>query len=176
MPWSFPHPAPCRLGRAPRRTDRSFRCFPSYAHLPRWPLCYGRLDDALAPKHEAAPLFKAVALLLAAGSVAGSPWPPLLDIFRCPPPKPPSHSGTLPSIHLTPLARVSSRPRCPFAGAPALAATTAGRRRAPSPAPCTPNQAHQLVAGESLVILPTFPGRPRHRSHRILAGTAAPMA
>jgi hypothetical protein len=40
--------------------------------------------------------------------------------------------------------------------------------------PLHPNQAHKPVAGESLVLLPTFPGRPRRRSRRILAGRAAP--
>jgi hypothetical protein len=73
------------------------------------------LDDALALKHEVAPLLNAVTLLLsrarrtpAPGSAAGSPLPPPLDIFRRPPPKPPSHSGTLPSIHSTPPAHVAS--------------------------------------------------------------------
>jgi hypothetical protein len=96
------------------------------------------LDDVLAQKHVAAPQFKVVALLLAWArrtmrlrSAAGSPWPPPLGIFRRPPPKPPNHYGALPSFHSTPLVRVSSRPRRPFAGAPAPAATAAGRRRAP---------------------------------------------
>jgi hypothetical protein len=49
-------------------------------------------------------------------------------------PEPPDHSDTFPSTHSTTLIRVSSRPRRPFAGAHAPAATAAGRRQAPSPA------------------------------------------
>jgi hypothetical protein len=72
----------------------------------------------------------------------------------------PSRSRAPPSSHL--------------AGAPAPAATAAGHRRAPLAGTFHPNQAYEPVAGESLVVSPTFLGPPRRRSRRISADIAAP--
>jgi hypothetical protein len=63
----------------------------------------------------------------------------------------------------------------------AAASLEQGSRRPPpgcaavSPCQCDPdsNQVPKLVTGESLVILPTFPGRPAPPARRISAGTAA---
>jgi hypothetical protein len=60
-----------------------------------------------------------------------------------------------------------------LAGAGLPAAATRLCRDVPLPARPDPNQAPESNLGESLVVFPTFPGRPRHRSRPIPASRAA---
>jgi hypothetical protein len=82
-----------------------------------------------------------------------------------------SLSSTYPGSH----SRGSSRACSSFTGQLAAMAGPSHRRRAPSPAPLHPNQAHKPVAGESLLLLPTFPGQGRRQSRPIPASRAGQL-
>jgi hypothetical protein len=137
-------------------------------------------DDAFTPKHEAAPLFKAAMLPLREhtaprawlgrrSTLAAATAEPRL---RPPPPPPRVPEPPLASTRATLVANCAAVPRpSPEQSSrrtPPSHAAEPQHRRDPDP-----NQAPKSNVGECLVVFPTFPGRPLHRSRPIPASRAA---
>jgi hypothetical protein len=99
-------------------------------------------------------------------AAAASPvFPGRLSQLSCPPPPlaPTIARRLAPSSH-----RAAASPEQGSQRPPAGCATVCSCQR-----DLNPNQAPESNLGESLVVFPTFPGRPQHRSHPIPASRAA---
>jgi hypothetical protein len=173
-------PVPCRTRHRAHAHDQQSVAWPPAEHAHRGQSLYCGVKAGVPSslRQEAALAIKAAA----SRPRARTPSPPRLA-RRCHRAPPPVHSRS----QVTPLASFPCTTRAMRAACVAAAPLSSPEQQLQRPPPPgaaaghhrsrpNPNFRHKPISGEPLTLLLPFPGRPRRRSRRILAGTATPMA